>query len=150
MIEINSSNYLTASDEIRIPFHDLDPGKIVWHGRYFKYFENARTLLLESIGYSYKEMSESGVLWPVVDAQVRYVRPLILDQNVRVAASLKEWELRLVVDYRIVDALGVTYTRARTVQVPVDANTHELQFGSPDILIQNVQERLQALSTSND
>lgn len=150
MIEINSTNYLTASDEIRIPFHDLDPGKIVWHGRYFKYFENARTLLLESIGYSYKEMSESGVLWPVVDAQVRYVRPLILDQNVRVTASLKEWELRLVVDYRIVDALGVTYTRARTVQVPVDANTHELQFGSPDILIQNVQERLQALSTSND
>ena len=150
MIELNSSNYLIASDEIKIPFHDLDPGNVVWHGRYFKYFENARTLLFEGIGYSFDEMTESGILWPVVDVNIRYVRPLLLNQEVRVSACLKEWELRLVVDYDIVDKQGVTYTRARTVQAPVDANTHELVFGSPEILITNVQACLQALSTRND
>ena len=51
MIELNSSNCLIASDEIKVPFHDLDPGNVVWHGRYFKYFESARTLLFEGIGY---------------------------------------------------------------------------------------------------
>ena len=44
MIELNSSNYLIVCDEIKIPFHDLDSGNVVWHGRYFKYFESARTL----------------------------------------------------------------------------------------------------------
>jgi acyl-CoA thioester hydrolase len=146
MLEISPSNYLTTSAEIRIPFYDLDPGNIVWHGHYFKYFEDVRTLLFEGIRYSYREMSESGFLWPVVDAQVRYVRPLSLDQKARVTATLKEWELRLVVDYEIADVQGMTCTRARTVQVPVNARTHELVFGSPEVLVRNVQERLHALS----
>jgi acyl-CoA thioester hydrolase len=150
MIEINASNCLMASESIRIPFYDLDPGNIVWHGHYFKYFEDARTLLLEGIFYSYREMSESGFLWPVVDAQVRYVRPLSLDQKARVTATLKEWELRLVFDYEITDAQGITCTRARTVQVPVNAKTHELAFGSPEILVRNVQARLRALSVGSN
>ena len=150
MIELNSSNYLIVCDEIKIPFHDLDPGNVVWHGRYFKYFERARTLLFEGIGYSFDEMIDSGILWPVVDVNIRYVRPLLLNQEVRVSACLKEWELRLVVDYEIVDEQGVTYTRARTVQAPVDAKTHELVFGSPEILVSNVQKCLQTLSTRSD
>jgi len=150
MIEINSSNYLVASAHLKIPFNDLDPGNVVWHGRYFKYFEMARSVLFEGIGYSFREMAESGFLWPVIDANVRYVRPLVLDQQVCVTACLKEWELRLVVDYKIMDGLGVTYTRARTVQAPVDASTHELAFGSPEILVNNVKECLQTLSVRND
>lgn len=150
MIVLNSSNFLTATETFRIPFHDLDPGGIVWHGRYFKYFECARCILLEGIDYSYEKMMETGVLWPVVDAKVRYVRPLSLNQDIQVTASLREWELRLVVEYIILDEKGVIYTKAKTVQVPVDAVTHELQFGSPEILVQNVQARLQAMAGRND
>ena len=150
MIEVNSSNYLMARADLRIPFHDLDPGNVVWHGRYFKYFEMARSVLLEGIGYSFNEMAESGFLWPVVETNVRYVRPLVLDQKICVTACLKEWELRLVVDYEIVDVKGITCTRARTVQAPVDATTHELVLGSPEILVKSVRERLRALLTSND
>jgi acyl-CoA thioester hydrolase len=150
MIELNSSNDLIASVVIKIPFHDLDPGNVVWHGRYFKYIESARTLLFEGIGYSFDEMTDSGILWPVVDVNIRYVRPLLLNQEVRVTACLKEWELRLVVDYEIVDEQGLTCTRARTVQAPVDAETHELVFGAPDLLVSNVQKCLQTLSTRNN
>jgi len=150
MIELNSSNFLIASRELKIPFHDLDPGNVVWHGRYFKYLENMRTLLFEGIGYSFNEMTDSGILWPVVDVNIRYLRPLLLDQEVMVSACLKEWELRLVVDYEIVDGQGITYTRARTIQAPVDAKTHELVIGSPDILVSNVQTCLQTLSANND
>jgi len=150
MIKLSSSNFLTAREAIRIPFHDLDPGGVVWHGRYFKYFECARCRLFEGFDYSYEEMMKSGILWPVVDTNVRYVRPLLLNQEIQVAASLKEWELRLVVDYRIVNEQGVIFTKARTVQVPVDAVTHELQFGSPEVLIQNVQARIQALTKSSE
>jgi acyl-CoA thioester hydrolase len=73
---------------------------------------------------------------------VRYVRPLLLNQEIKVTASLKEWELRLVVDYKVLDDKGRTCTKARTVQVPVDAETLKLQFGSPEILVKNVRERL--------
>ena len=53
--------------------------------------------------------------------------------------------MRLVVDYRIEDEEGVVYTRARTIQVPVDAKTLELTLGSPQALVDNVLERLKRL-----
>jgi acyl-CoA thioester hydrolase len=90
-------------------------------------------------------MRDSGYLWPVVDTTVRYVRPLVLDQTFQVTACLREWEVRLVVDYKIEDENDFICTKARTVQVPVDAITREMSFGSPRILVDNVQRRLQAL-----
>ena len=59
-----------------------------------------------------------------------------------VTACLREWELRIVVDYRIEDDGGVLHTRARTVQVPVDAETHELTLGAPDFFVENVLSKL--------
>jgi len=90
MISSNFSNCLTANVEIRVPFFDLDPANVVWHGRYFQYFELARCELLESVGYSYDGMQASGLLWPVADSIVRYVRPLTLNQAISVTACLRE------------------------------------------------------------
>lgn len=142
MIKTDFSNCLTAAVDVQIPFFDLDPAGVAWHGRYFQYFELARCALFEGFNYSYDEMEGSGYLWPVADAEVRYLRPLRLNQRVQVTACLREWELRLVVDYKIEDADGVLCTRARTVQVPVNAESHELVLGSPQVLIDRVARRL--------
>lgn len=150
VIKLNSSNVLTASENIRIPFFDIDLAGIVWHGHYFKYFELARCVLLEGIDYSYAGMRSSGFLWPIVDTKVRFVIPLYLDQDIQVTASLIEWELRLVIDYEILDKNGIVCTRGRTIQVPVDANTKTLQLGSPEILLNNVEQRLKALINGAD
>lgn len=133
---------LTASALVRIPFHDLDPAGIVWHGRYFKYFELVRSSLLDSVGYNYLEMKRSGYLWPIVDTQVRFLKPLTLDQEVRVTARLAEWEYRLVFNYQVENSQGQLCTRAKTVQVPIDAATHEMQIGAPDVLLQRVSQKL--------
>jgi acyl-CoA thioester hydrolase len=85
---------------------------------------------------------DSGFVWPVVDANVRYVRPLTLDQRFTVTAALREWELRLVIDYRICDLEGKEFTRGRTVQVPLDSETLELHMGTPELLMQRVKQRL--------
>ena len=145
VIELDSDRRLSASETVRAPFHDIDPAGVVLHGRYFKYFELARCTLLENLSYSYEGMLESGFLWPVVESKIRYVSPILLNQEVLVTASLAEWELRLVVDYKIRDAQQVVITKARTIQVPVDAKTHQLQFGSPQVLIDNVERSLKSL-----
>ena len=146
MTELNPAGLLTAREMMKIPFHDIDPAGVAWHGRYFKYFEQARVTLLEDISYSYTDMHASGYLWPVAETKVRYLRPLLLEQVATITATLTEWELRLVVDYIIHNEAGVLCTRARTIQVPVSAETHELQFGCPDILINNVTARIVQLS----
>ena len=62
-----------AEVKVRVPFHDLDPAGIVWHGHYAKYFELARCELLRSFGYNYDDMVASGYSWPVIDLRARYV-----------------------------------------------------------------------------
>ena len=139
----NFRDLLTATATMRVPFHDVDPANVVWHGRYFKYFEEARRTLFDDLQYSYHAMMESGYIWPVVDANIRYVRPLLLDQQFEVTATIVEWELRIVVNYRINDANGVLCTKGRTVQVPLDATTLELCIGTPAIWQQKIEQRLE-------
>lgn len=120
-------------------FHDCDPMQVVWHGNYFKYFEIARCALLQRYGYDYPQMQESGYLWPVVDARVKYVRPLRFQQQVRVRARIVEWENRLKIAYEIFDVgSGERLTRAHTVQVAVDAASGEMQYLCPSILWQKL------------
>lgn len=145
-LSLDSSNCLMASEQIQIPFFDVDLAGIVWHGHYLKYFELARCALLEAIGYSYMAMRDSEFLWPIVDTNIRYINPLVLDQKVLVIAHLKEWELRLVIEYQVLDQDGAVCTRGRTVQVPVDVKTNSLQLGCPEILITNVDKCLDILS----
>ena len=69
--------------EIRPAFYDLDPMAVVWHGNYVRYFELARTALMERLGYGYEAMRESGYFWPVVDMRVKYMRPATLNQPLK-------------------------------------------------------------------
>lgn len=116
-------------------FHDCDPMQVVWHGHYFKYLEVARCSLLRRFDYDYPQMQASGWLWPVVDARIKYVRPLRFAQPLVVRAEIVEWENRLRIEYLIRDAAtGEKLTSAYTVQVAVDPASGEMQYVSPPVL----------------
>lgn len=122
-----------------IPFHDVDPARIVWHGHYAKYLEIARGVLLDTIDYNYNQMSESGYFWPVIDMRLRYIAPIRFQQEIRVSATLKEWENRLRVDYLISDvATGKRLTKASTVQVAVNIDSGEMLLASPPVLLEKM------------
>lgn len=126
---------LSAEVKLEIPFHDLDPMGVVWHGRYAKYLELARCALLNRFDYDYPRMRDSGYAWPIVELNLKYVRPLRYGQTVTVRADLLEWENRIKIGYLITDtATGERMTRATTVQVAIEVGTGELQFVSPAAL----------------
>jgi acyl-CoA thioester hydrolase len=125
--------------EVQAQFFDLDPMEIVWHGNYVRYLETARCALLDSIGYNYPQMKESGYAWPVVDLHLRYVKPAVFGQRLTVYAAIVEWESQLKIDYLITDTVtGHRLNRASTTQVAVDMTTHEMCFISPPILFEKL------------
>lgn len=133
---------LSAEVDIEIPFFDVDPMQVAWHGHYVKYFEVARCALLRRIDYDYPQMEESGYHFPVVEIYLRYVNPARFGQIVAVAAELLEYENRLKIGYRIRDKeTRQRLTKGWSVQVAIDAKTRELQFVSPRILIEKVVGR---------
>jgi acyl-CoA thioester hydrolase len=125
--------------ELEIPFHDLDPLNICWHGHYVRYFEIARGALLRTFDYDYPQMMESGFIWPVIELAIRYLRPLHYRQRIRVGTWLTEWENRLKIEYRVYDCeSGERLTSGHTVQVAVDSRTREMRLVSPAILAEKL------------
>ena len=132
---------LKAEVEIQVPFHDVDGMHVVWHGHYYKYFEVARTKLLQSIGYDVHEMKASGYSWPIVETNCKYVRPILYDQLIQVSAKIQEYENRLKIIYRISDAkTDEKLATGHTTQVAVDMKNNEMCFVSPKILREKVEE----------
>jgi len=130
---------LQAQVRIEIPFHDLDPMNIVWHGRYAQYFEIARCALLEQIGYTYEDMRASGYAWPIIDLRIRYVRPARFKQQLIVTAMLKEYENRLKIGYEICDAeSGERVTKGYTCQVAVRISDGTMLLSSPKVLLTKI------------
>lgn len=121
---------------VEVPFHDVDSAQIAWHGHYAKYIELARCALLDNFDYNYPQMCESGYFWPVIDMQIRYVKPARFQQQLKVTATLGEWENRLLINYLIRDAqTGERLTKARTVQVAVCMDNGEMLLASPTVLL---------------
>ncbi|MGR8930299.1 MAG: acyl-CoA thioesterase [Gammaproteobacteria bacterium] len=125
--------------EIIVPFFDIDVLGIAWHGHYCKYLEIARCALLDTIGYGYNTMLTTGYIWPIVDLQLRYVKPARFEQRLKVAAELVEWEYRMKIKYRISDAeSGEVLAKGATVQAAVDNDTGAMLYASPDIFLEKL------------
>ena len=126
---------ISAEIELQIPFHDVDLMQIVWHGHYAKYFEQARSALLRKIDYDVPEMILSGIGWPVVDLQVKYIKPIAYGQKIKVIASIVDSENRLKIAYRVIDLVsGETLTKGHTIQFAIDMKTRQTLFETPEIL----------------
>ncbi|THB71540.1 MAG: acyl-CoA thioesterase [Gammaproteobacteria bacterium] len=139
----NGEGKIRAEVIVEVQFHDLDPMEIVWHGNYPKYFEVARTELFCQLGYDIPDMRDSGYMWPIVDLQIKYIRPAVYLQKLIVSAELVEWENRIKVKYEIRDAeTGDRLTKGHSVQVAVDGDSKELLFVSPEILLEKVERYL--------
>jgi acyl-CoA thioester hydrolase len=131
---------LAAQVEVEVPFHEVDPLGVAWHGHYLKYFEVARCALLRSSDYDYPRMRESGYVWPIVECRLKYVRPARYGQRLSVTATLREWENRMRIEYLVRDAgTGERLTRGSTTQVAVELASGELQFVSPRALTERLE-----------
>jgi acyl-CoA thioester hydrolase len=131
---------LTAEVRIKVPFFDVDPMQIVWHGHYVKYFELARCELLEKLDYGYREMARTGYGWPVIDLHLRYIKSATLGQEIICTATLVEHENRLKIAYEIFCAsTRVRLTKGHSIQVAVSIEDKEMQLVSPPVLFEKLR-----------
>ena len=60
---------------------------VAYYANYFVWFEVARTELLRTLGWSYREMETSGVFLPVIDAHCEYKRSARYDDAVEIETN---------------------------------------------------------------
>jgi acyl-CoA thioester hydrolase len=73
--------------EVRVRYADTDKMGVVYNGVYLQYFEIARTELLRAIGLPYTHLEAEGVLLPVLEAHVEYLRPARYDDVLSLHAT---------------------------------------------------------------
>ncbi len=88
--------------DIRVRYAETDGMRVVYHGNYLTYFEEARTNLFRTIGVVYSEIEKTGIYLVVLEALVKYHRSAAYDDILHVKATLTELPtLRLTINYEI-------------------------------------------------
>jgi acyl-CoA thioester hydrolase len=75
---------------LRVYWEDTDAGGIVYYANYLKFFERARTEWLRSRGIHQQALlQETGGMFVVIDAQIKYRQSARLDDELLLTTSLQ-------------------------------------------------------------
>lgn len=81
---------IQAETKLRVRYGETDQMGFVYYGVYAQYYEVGRVEAMRSLGLSYKEMEEAGILMPVINLNINYKKPALYDDEVRIVTSVKE------------------------------------------------------------
>ena len=93
---------LSTSTEIRVRYEETDQMGVVYHAKYFNWFEVARIQLLDEIGIPYKELEKEGYFLPVLSCSAIFKHPAQFDDRliIKLEISLASL-LRLKAAYKV-------------------------------------------------
>ncbi len=74
---------------VRVRYAETDAAGVVYHANYLIYFEIARIELLRTLGRPVTSIEADGILLPVVEARLKYIRPACLDDLLDVSLGLE-------------------------------------------------------------
>lgn len=90
--------------EHKTQYYETDQMGIVHHSNYIRWFEEARTDVLEQIGLGYDEMERLGIVSPVTAVSCEYKTMTRYGETVRIHVEVLKYDgVRLHLRYRIED-----------------------------------------------
>ena len=132
---------IKAETIIEVPFYDLDPMGVVWHGNYVKYLEVARCDLLSKIGYTYTDMMNEGIAYPVATMDLKFIKSAVFSQKLKVVTEITEYDPALYIKYEIFDAdTGEKLFKAKSMQICINAKTGESVYVPPKKFVEKLEE----------
>lgn len=89
--------------EVKVYYHDTDAYNVTWHGNYLKWYEEARCEMCDKLGLHLDKIAkEEGVLFPIVNINLRYKYPAKLYDELVVETSVKEFSRAKIVFEQII------------------------------------------------
>jgi acyl-CoA thioester hydrolase len=107
---------------LRVRYAETDKMGVVYYANYLVWFEVARADLLRTLGWSYREMEEAGIVLPVIEAHCEYQRPARYDDEIEVRTQGTMLSaVRMQFNYTIVRAADeVVAALGHTIHAAVD------------------------------
>jgi len=114
----------THTFPIRVRYAETDQMGYVYYGHYAAFYETGRTEAIRALGFSYKSLEEMGIIMPVANLEIKYLRPAFYDSLLQVVTTLKEMPTdRAHFHTEIFNEAGKLVNAGVTTLVFVDAKT---------------------------
>ena len=105
----------------RVRYGETDQMGIVYYGNYAEYLEMGRVEWLRDLGVTYKSMEDNGIQLPVINLQIKYVKPAMYDDLLTVETILTKKPLvKIEFDYKIYNENQELLIEANTVLAFID------------------------------
>lgn len=109
---------------IRVRYGETDRMGYAYYANYALYFEVGRTEMLRSLGFTYKQWEDSGIILPVKSFTIQYIAPALYDDLLLVRTILKERPTaRISFDYEVFNESADLLCTGNTVLVFSDAKS---------------------------
>lgn len=110
----------------RVPFHELDPGGVLFHAHVFTHAHQAYEALMRELGWGLAAVLREGKLAiPLVEAHAEYLRPLHLDDRIEIQVGTAEIGKRsFTLEYRFLREKGHCVL-VKTTHVTVERRSGE-------------------------
>lgn len=79
----------TFKTKIRVRYGETDRMGYCYYGNYAQFFEVARVEALRELGFSYKKLEDDGILLPVSEYSVKYLRPAYYDDELTIHTKIE-------------------------------------------------------------
>lgn len=112
---------------LRVRYAETDQMGYVYYGNYAQYYEVGRVEAMRSLGFSYKEMEERGILMPVINLNVNYKKPALYDDEVRIVTMVKTLpNVRITFEYECYNQLDELINTGSVTLVFIDKLKNKL------------------------
>jgi acyl-CoA thioester hydrolase len=119
----------------RVRYADTDQMGYVYYGNYARLYEIGRVEALRSLGFSYKEMEDSGVMMPVYENHSKYIAPALYDELLTIRTTVKTIpSARVVFHYEILNNSDKIVHTGETTLVFVKMENNRLTTAPKDLL----------------
>jgi acyl-CoA thioester hydrolase len=109
---------------VRVRYAETDRMDVVYYGNYAMYFEIGRVEAIRNLGLSYKDIEDMGIILPVVELNIKYLRPAKYDDLITIKSQIKEFpqDHKIVFDQEVYNEAGKLLTIGQVKLYFMDAD----------------------------
>jgi len=134
---------ITSENEIRIRYDEVDKMGYVYHGNYAKYYHISRTELLRKIGISDKVLESHNILLPVIEMNIKYIKPIFYDEIITIKTSLQDIPgSRMIFHHEVRNHNNEVINRAESMVAFVDINTRK-PMKAPQLIVNKIKSYIE-------
>ncbi|MBE7177560.1 MAG: acyl-CoA thioesterase [Mucilaginibacter polytrichastri] len=113
------------STKIRVRYGETDQMGYMYYGNYALYYEVARVEMMRSTGITYRSMEDSGIMLPVLELHVKYLRPAYYDEEITVKVSMDKLPgIKMHLRYELMNEAGQLINTGETTLAFINTKTN--------------------------